>query len=58
MTPERLRRRAAEDYYRSEAKRIYGVAPNIVEPKAVIEEIASREGAWVTIQVWIDAKAQ
>jgi len=58
MTPERQRRRAAEDYYRSEARRIYGAAPNVVEPKAVVDEVASRAGAWVTVQVWIDAAAK
>jgi hypothetical protein len=55
LTPERRRRREAEAHYRSEARRIYGAAPNVVEEKAVVDETASREGAWVTVMVWIDA---
>ena len=58
QTPVRKRRRAAENYYRSEAQRIYGAAPNIVEEKAVVDEVAARTGAWVTVQVWIDAKEE
>jgi hypothetical protein len=41
------------DWYRDEARRIYGEYPNIVEEKAEVHEVHSG-GAYVTCLVWID----
>ncbi len=56
-------RRKTSDYAtqlreKQKARRIYGVSPSVVEEKAEVQETASGDGAFVTVVVWIDAKAE